>query len=70
VNGVVPELYERRVLVTVPALGITLEYGAEVGAAHRFAEALPSALEVRIVIDDHVHPGLPPLPCWRLWKWA
>lgn len=47
--------------------GPVLHYRAEACAAYAFALAAHGQRVARVTIDNLVGPGLPPLPCARLW---
>ncbi|MBF6171083.1 hypothetical protein [Nocardia blacklockiae] len=48
-------------------LPIVTEYQAGREAARRFASAIEARDIAHVRIDDNLPPGLPDLPCERLW---
>ncbi|MFR9772415.1 hypothetical protein [Nocardia sp. SC052] len=49
---------------------LSLDYQASAEQAQNVADELGrrfSDLELRVTVDDEVHPDLPPLPCAELW---
>ncbi|WP_280254856.1 hypothetical protein [Nocardia wallacei] len=47
-----------------------LDFQAPAEQAQSVADELAKAFagrELRVTVDDDVHPGLPPLPCSGLW---
>ena len=56
-----------RVRVSFPRSGVAVDYQCTREVAVAFAARMRERFDSTVVIDDHVHPDLPPLPCARLW---
>ncbi|MET8430430.1 hypothetical protein [Nocardia sp. NPDC004860] len=56
-----------RVRVIFTSLGFTLDFQCPRPAAEEFASRMRQRGDPQVVIDNGVHPDLPPLPCARLW---
>ncbi|MEV5651955.1 hypothetical protein AB0L57_27230 [Nocardia sp. NPDC052254] len=57
-----------RVRVQFPGAGVTVDYQCTREIAEEFAARMRAHPDSMVVIDDRVHPDLPPLPCARLWS--
>ncbi|OBA51170.1 hypothetical protein A5780_30015 [Nocardia sp. 852002-20019_SCH5090214] len=56
-----------RVRVQFARSGVAAEYQCTREIAETFAARMRTHPDSTVVIDDRVHPDLPPLPCARLW---
>jgi hypothetical protein len=57
-----------RVRVRFPSHELALDFQCTRDTAELFAAQMSLRADSTVVIDDQVHPDLPPLPCARLWS--